>query len=64
MTLDRGAFRIAVIRAAILVLIAVGASLAGVWAGWLRSVDWIRVSLAFPIALVVLYLSARRRRSS
>jgi hypothetical protein len=61
MTGDRATLRTAVIRAAFAVLLAVGASLALVRAGWIHSVAWIRVSLAFPIAVVVLYLSARRR---
>lgn len=61
MTIDPAALRFALIRGAIIVLIAVAVSLVGVWAGWLRAVDWPRVSLAFPVAVVVLYLSARRR---
>jgi len=63
MSVDRGALRIAVIRGALVVLLAVGASLVAVRIGWIRSVAWIRVSLAFPIAVVALYFSARRRLS-
>lgn len=61
MKIDPPAVRFAVVRGAVVVVIAVALSLAGVWAGWLRAVDWPRVSLAFLIAVVVLYLSARRR---
>lgn len=60
---DAPTLRIAIVRAAFVVVLAVGASLAGVRAGWIRSVAWGRVALAFPIAVLVLYLSGRRRRS-
>jgi len=63
MKLDPVALRSAVVRAAAVVVVAVAISVATVWVGWRRSIDWPRVSLVFPIVVVVLYLGARRRGS-